>query len=517
MDSATAGRLKASWRPEQRAGPQGLRHSISGKLAALVVVFIAVPLVLYVAFRRADAEKRAMLMESIQEQGQIVADLMRPGLQAAKRDAVTDVGRFLTGMSVPGLHVRVLLRPIDAPGPLHFYYMAAVPAGSAASLDADSRQLMAAGVFDKLNDTCEGGYPLGQRYTNYSGEREILTSLTPIRSPTGCWVIITSNSPAQIGGLISDRPYWARPEVQFAGLVYFLMAALVLWLLLGLRGELDRFADQARRIRRRRGGPRFAEVNKVPELAGVAETLDNMVRSLEQSAHAVREAAEETAHSLKSPIAIVAQSIEPLRARIDVQDLEGRRAIDFIDRSVERLGNLVSVVRELGESTAELIDRERGQCDLSALVRGTLADYGVTAKHAGVTLNGSIAAGLVVEGGDSVLEPIIENILDNALSFSQRGNGIWVTLESGGRECRFVVDDEGPGVGDRELPHLFDRYFSLRPAGGPSAPQLPESPSHFGIGLWIVRRNVEALRGQVQAENRQPTGLRVLVRLPLAM
>jgi two-component system sensor histidine kinase ChvG len=514
MALAIAGRIRISWPLELPAALHSLRYSISGKLAALVIVFVAVPLVVYVAFRQADAEKRAVLMESIAEQGQIIAGLLRPDLQAAKPEAVLDVGRSLAGIMVPGLHVRVLLRPKETPGPPKFYYMAAEPAGKASELDADSRQLMAAGVFDKLSDSCEGGYLLGQRYTNSSGEREILSSLTPILSPAGCWVVITSNSPEEIGGLITDRPYWARPEVQFAALVYFLMAALVMWLLLGLRGQLDRFAEQARRIRRKRGGPRFADVNKVPELAGVAVTLDDMVGSLEQTAHAVREAAEETAHALKSPVAIVAQSIEPLRMRIHEDDADAQRAIRFIDRSVERLGDLVTAVRELGEATADLIDQERGQSDLSGLVAAMLADYEITAKHAGVALKSRIAPGVLVGGEDPAIESVIENILDNAFSFSERGGSIWVTLERGPRDCRLIVEDEGPGVRDGDLPHLFDRHFSSRPVSE-SGPAPGDSEDHFGIGLWIVRRNVEALKGRVHAENRAPTGLRVVVQLPL--
>ena len=516
MDSAIVGRPRINWPPDRLWALRGLRHSISGKLAALVIVFVAVPVVLYTAFRQADDEKHALLSESIRQQGEIIADLLRPNLETASGNPGLQIGRWLAALSVPGLHVRVLLRPINTPGPLHFYYMAAEPPGTAASLEADSRQLKAAGAFDKLNDTCEGGYPLSLLYTNYSGEKEILTSLTPVRSPAGCWVIITSSSPAEIGGHVAQRPYWSRPEVQFAGIVYFLMAAVVLWLLLGLRAELGRFAEQARRIRRRRGGPRFAEVNRVPELAGVAETLDSMVHSLEQSARAVRDAAEETAHALKSPIGIVAQSIEPLRARVAAGDVDGRRAITFIDRSIERLGSLVGVVRELGEATAELIDQERGQCELSTLLVGLLGDYKSVARHAGVALIDRISGGIVVEGGDSVLEPIVENILDNALSFSRSGGSVRVALEGQERDCRFVVEDEGPGVGDAELGHLFDRYYSSRPTAGPGALTEGQPSDHFGIGLWIVRRNVEALGGRVYAENRSPSGLRVVVILPLA-
>jgi len=62
------------------------------------------------------------------------------------------------------------------------------------------------------------------------------------------------------------------------------------------------------------------------------------------------------------------------------------------------------------------------------------------------------------------------------------------------------------------LGQIFDRYYSERrdetPNGAPS--------SYFGIGLWIARRNVEAMGGTIEAENRTPHGLAVHIRLPLA-
>lgn len=70
------------------------------------------------------------------------------------------------------------------------------------------------------------------------------------------------------------------------------------------------------------------------------------------------------------------------------------------------------------------------------------------------------------------------------------------------------IADTGPGVAPENLERIFDRYFSRRQSEEDQAP-------HFGIGLWIARRNVEALGGSIRAENRAPAGLVVRVSLPL--
>jgi two-component system sensor histidine kinase ChvG len=82
------------------------------------------------------------------------------------------------------------------------------------------------------------------------------------------------------------------------------------------------------------------------------------------------------------------------------------------------------------------------------------------------------------------------------------------------------VDDEGPGVDPANLDRIFERYFSHREPGRgmpeDEAAAHQAGAAHFGIGLWIVRRNIEAFGGRVRAENRPTGGLRMTVALPLA-
>ena len=85
-------------------------------------------------------------------------------------------------------------------------------------------------------------------------------------------------------------------------------------------------------------------------------------------------------------------------------------------------------------------------------------------------------------------------------------------LTHDGRFAHLTVSDRGPGVPDEQIERIFERYYSERRADA-----VGEMPgSYFGIGLWIARRNVEAMGGMIAAENRRPHGLTVHIRLPLA-
>jgi two-component system sensor histidine kinase ChvG len=75
---------------------------------------------------------------------------------------------------------------------------------------------------------------------------------------------------------------------------------------------------------------------------------------------------------------------------------------------------------------------------------------------------------------------------------------------------KLAVLDEGPGVSPGDMHHLFERGFSNRSAS-PEDGEL--SVRHQGLGLWIVKRNIEALGGTVSARNRASAGFEVVVRL----
>jgi two-component system sensor histidine kinase ChvG len=111
-----------------------------------------------------------------------------------------------------------------------------------------------------------------------------------------------------------------------------------------------------------------------------------------------------------------------------------------------------------------------------------------------------------------MVETVVENLFDNAVSFSPEGASIVVRLEAHGVMAELMVADSGPGVPPEDVGRIFDRYYSRRP----DRADMADDQSHFGIGLWVARRNVEALGGTIQAENREPTGLVMRVRLPLA-
>ena len=126
----------------------------------------------------------------------------------------------------------------------------------------------------------------------------------------------------------------------------------------------------------------------------------------------------------------------------------------------------------------------------------------------------------MVLGHDGRLGQVINNLLDNARSFSPKGGTVRVTVRPVENAIEILVDDEGPGIRADQFERIFERFYTDRPE--------PEAfGQNSGLGLSISKQIVEAHRGTVLAENRTRAskeagsppavlGARFVVRLPTA-
>jgi two-component system sensor histidine kinase ChvG len=136
-----------------------------------------------------------------------------------------------------------------------------------------------------------------------------------------------------------------------------------------------------------------------------------------------------------------------------------------------------------------------------------------------VSLNfeGDGPAAFVVPGHDSRLGQVIDNLIDNARSFSPPGGTVRITCRHLKNEVEIVVDDDGPGVDPEVLERIFERFYTHRPhqAFGQNS----------GLGLSISKQIIEAHDGRIWVENRYAAlaaagetpvvlGARFIVRLP---
>ena len=488
----------------------------------LAVIFALVPVFLYLEFRSAYQESQALLLRSVRDAGRVISQSLLPRLESADSASLPELGTYLARFAGEVTTIKLLFAPagVEA-GSGGFYYVASWPEVAPSNLEAERETLLQQGVLDRLAHDCRGELPFSLIYRRPTGGAEVVTAVTPLSTPAGCWAVIASFSADAFPSAHLGQPYWATPAVLIAAIIYVCTAIITFATLLSIHRGLHRFAQRARRIREQ--GPdagSFAGRAGLPELAEVAGEFDRMVDALHRSAADIRRNAEDNAHAFKKPIAVIRQSLEPLRRALPEDNQRAQRAIDLVEHSVDRLDGLVTSARSLDRAAADLLAEPLTPIDLGSVVaRSTqmqsaiLASRGVTIILASrdLPITSDLLPGLLVLGTEDMIETVLENLIDNAASFSPLGGEIVVHLSRAGGFAHLSVCDQGPGVPEEQLASIFERYYSERRSG-----TSEDHASYFGIGLWIARRNVEAMGGKIDAENRTPHGLSVHIRLPLA-
>jgi two-component system sensor histidine kinase ChvG len=500
------------------AEPAGQMHwlwrSLTVRALVVLALFVALPVVLYLTFRQADVDRQRLLMESIRVKGLTVGRVLEERLQRADMIPLFRLGEELARFQTEGVSLRLLFRPHDGPPDAGFLYVASAPPVQPADLEAERSRLAATGVLAQLGESCAGDLPMALRVDRSGGIAELITSLTPVRTARGCWVLVISSDLTDAAEQRLGQPYWQAPEVQVAAAIYLIFAAIVLVIAFDLGHGLRRFAATASAVAERRIEGRFAARNRIPELEPVATAFDRMEDSLRATASELRTAAEESAHAFKTPLGTIRQALVPLRSRMTGDDKRSQTALMAIDAALDRLDTLVRAARHLDDVVADRLDPPREKVDLGALVEDVAEAHAADAATRNVAIKTMVEAEATAPLGGRLIAAALAQVLENALSYAPSGSTVTLTLHRGTRRVLIVVADTGPGVDPALLPHIFDRHVSFRDQGRND--RGAGAPANFGLGLWVARRNMEAVGGSIEAANRRGGGFIVTLGLPLA-
>ena len=224
--------------------------SLASKAALLALIFLVVPVILYDQFRAADQNKRLLVTNSVRDQGRTITVALSPMLNAPGAPNLPAIGQELSRFDNQVTTVKLLYQPASDASQGFFYVASSAPLANDA-LDTERETLRRQGVLDRLQESCAGDVPIELRYTAPDGHDEVVTSLIPVLSPSGCWAVVTSLSANAVPGVALGVPYYDTPEVRLAALIYLAMAALTFTMFWSIWRGLLQFGERARAIRSR--------------------------------------------------------------------------------------------------------------------------------------------------------------------------------------------------------------------------------------------------------------------------
>ena len=206
-------------------------------------------------------------------------------------------------------------------------------------------------------------------------------------------------------------------------------------------------------------------------------------------------------HELKTPVASIQVCLETLLSGISLNEEKRQELIERCYIHNERLRNLlndVSLITRIEDGNT-LISKE--PIVINEIIKEVEEELGIMPENERLILHTDFTQKVTIEGNLSLIGSIFRNLTENAIRYSE-GKNIYISLiENNDAKCLIRFEDDGKGVKEEDLPHLFERFYRVdkgrsRQMGG------------TGLGLAIVKHSVQFHGGTIKVSNRPQGGLR---------
>lgn len=322
-------------------------------------------------------------------------------------------------------------------------------------------------------------------------------------------VLLLSTQPGDIDQIASSERWGILRIALVAAAVTVILSLLLAGTIAGPLRRLAGAAEQVHStVSSRTEIPDFSD--RTDEVGHLSKALRSMTEALYNRIEAIERFAADVAHELKNPLTSLRSAVETLPRARRAEDRERLNAI--IQHDVRRLDRLISDISNASRLDAELARKSAERVDIAQLADAMVSIQKDVAANRKVDVvldkqTGRFAP--IVLGHDSRLAQVINNLIDNAVSFSPEGGKVLVTVATSEDAITITVTDEGPGIrGD--ITRIFQRFYTDRPDG-------EHFGDHSGLGLAISKQIVEAHGGTITAANREDrSGAQFTVRLKRA-
>lgn len=246
--------------------------------------------------------------------------------------------------------------------------------------------------------------------------------------------------------------------------------------------------------------------SEITELQLLIDSVNRLGLGLEEQEELRKRLMSDIAHELRNPLTIIKSHLEAFEDGVWEPTKERvKLTVDEIDR----LSRMISEVEKL----TSIENAGRGlvleSINLSNEIERVTMTFEPLFSAKSVELKREIEEGVMLAADGDKIRRAVENLLSNALRYTDSGGRVIISLERTDGEVNIKIKDTGIGISEKDLPYIFERFYRTDKS-------RTRSSGGLGIGLAITKAAVEAHGGSVTAESSEGEGSTFIIRLPLA-
>jgi len=249
-----------------------------------------------------------------------------------------------------------------------------------------------------------------------------------------------------------------------------------------------------------------ARINKESndEIGELADSLNYMAFRLNEMENLRKKLMQNVSHDLRTPLASIKGYLEVIRDD-NFSPQEKDDAIKVIESEIERLEKMVKDLTKLSSADSKTLPLELEKVNLTSIIKEVFSSFSLKIKGKG--LDGILEIDdkpIYILGDNQKLKEVFSNLIENAIKYTNKGF-IKISLSEEKDKVRVEVEDSGIGIKEKDLPHIFERFYKGENVNGQPG---------MGLGLSIVKEYVYAHNGEIYVESTEVKGTKFTVLFP---
>jgi heavy metal sensor kinase len=287
-----------------------------------------------------------------------------------------------------------------------------------------------------------------------------------------------------------------------------LLAALIGWFM--ARQALSGLGEVTRIVRQISGGTLEKRVpvnHREDEIARLAETFNEMLERIQRLVVEIKEMSDNIAHDLKSPITRIRGIAEvTLTTETSLEDYKNMAASTI--EECDRLLDMINTMLIISKTVAGVEALSEKTLDLSEVVKEACTLFQPLAEDKAITLTWDIPDQSLVMGDVRMMQRMIANLIDNAIKYTPSQGNVDVAIHRDkGRWICVSIKDSGIGISEKDLPHIFERFYRCDPS---------RAETGIGLGLSLARAIALSHGGRIDVTSSLGKGSTFRITLPEA-